>query len=161
MFLISGELDGVVTAITLSRATMRNIRQNLVFAFFYNIVGIPIAAGLLYPFFGILLSPMIAAGAMALSSLSVVTNANRLRGYKRTPLAAADAVLPAAAPKVEVREQKTQKEEAMATVKDPVCGMEIDPANAAATEEHQEKRYHFCSAACHDKFKAEPEKYAS
>jgi len=80
--LISGELDGVVTAITLSRATMRNIRQNLIFAFFYNTVGIPIAAGVLYPAFGILLSPMIAAAAMALSSLSVVTNSNRLRGYK-------------------------------------------------------------------------------
>lgn len=157
--LISGELDGVVTAITLSRATMRNIRQNLVFAFFYNIVGIPIAAGVLYPAFGILLSPMIAAAAMALSSLSVVTNSNRLRGYKRTALTAAGAALPATSPRIEVREQKTQKEETMATVKDPVCGMDIDPANAAATEEHQEKRYHFCSAACHDKFKDEPDKY--
>ena len=60
-----------------------------------------------------------------------------------------------------MREQKTQKEEAVATVKDPVCGMEIDPANAVATEKYQEKTYHFCSAACHDKFKAEPEKYAA
>ncbi len=155
--LISGGLEGVVTAITLSRATMRNIRQNLVFAFFYNIVGIPIAAGVLYPAFGLLLSPMIAAAAMALSSLSVVTNANRLRGYKPTTLAAAGASLPATAPKVEVREPK--KEEAMATVKDPVCGMDIDPNNAVATEEYQGMTYHFCSAACNDKFKAEPEKY--
>lgn len=77
--LMSGSLSGVSEAISLSKATMRNIRQNLVLAFGYNIVGIPIAAGLLYPFFGIVLSPMIAAGAMALSSLSVVTNANRLR----------------------------------------------------------------------------------
>ena len=159
--LISGELKGVVTAITLSRATMRNIRQNLVFAFLYNIVGIPIAAGVLYPAFGLLLSPMIAAAAMALSSLSVVTNSNRLRGYKPMTLAAAGAVLPATAPKVEVRERKTQKEEAMATVKDPVCGMDIDPKNAAATEEYQGKTYHFCSAVCHDKFKAEPDKYAA
>ena len=159
--LISGGLDGVVTAITLSRSTMRNIRQNLVFAFFYNIVGIPIAAGILYPAFGILLSPMIAAAAMALSSLSVVTNSNRLRSYKPTTLAAAGAALPVTALKVEVREQKTQKEEAMATVKDPVCGMDIDPNNATATEEYQGKTYHFCSDACHDKFKAEPEKYAS
>ncbi len=160
--LISGELEGVITAITLSRSTMRNIRQNLVFAFFYNIVGIPIAAGLLYPAFGILLSPMIAAAAMALSSLSVVTNANRLRGYKPVTLAAAGATLPAVAPKVEVREQKTQKkEEAMATVKDPVCGMDIDPKNATATEEYQGKTYHFCSAACHEKFKGEPQKYTS
>jgi Cu+-exporting ATPase len=159
--LISGELDGVVTAITLSRATMRNIRQNLVFAFFYNIVGIPLAAGALYPAFGILLSPMIAAAAMALSSLSVVTNANRLRGYKPITPAAAEAVLPAIVPKVEVREQKTKKEETMTTMKDPVCGMDIDPNNAAATEEYQGKTYHFCSAACQDKFKTEPQKYTS
>ena len=158
--LISGGLDGVVTAITLSRATMRNIRQNLVFAFFYNIVGVPIAAGLLYPAFGILLSPMIAAGAMALSSLSVVTNSNRLRGYKPVSLAAPALSLPADAPKVEVREQETPGEEAMmTTVKDPVCGMEIDPNNAVAAEEYRDKTYYFCSAACHDKFQAEPEEY--
>lgn len=77
--LMSGSLSGVPEAISLSKATMRNIRQNLVLAFGYNVVGIPVAAGLLYPFFGIVLSPMIAAGAMALSSLSVVTNADRLR----------------------------------------------------------------------------------
>ncbi len=77
--LMSGSLAGVATAIGVSRATMRNIRQNLGLAFGYNIAGIPIAAGLLYPFFGIVLSPMIAAAAMAASSLSVVTNANRLR----------------------------------------------------------------------------------
>ncbi len=159
--LISGGLNGVVTAITLSRATMRNIRQNLVFAYIYNAAGIPLAAGVLYPAFGLLLSPLIAAAAMSLSSLSVVTNANRLRGYKPMALAAAGAPLPATAPKVEVREQKTQKEEAMATVKDPVCGMDIDPNNAAATEEHQDKTYHFCSAACHDKFKAEPPRYVA
>jgi hypothetical protein len=86
--LISGSLAGVATAIDLSRATMRNIRQNLIFALAYNGIGIPIAAGMLYPFFGIRLSPMIAAGAMALSSLSVVTNANRLRRYHpRAPAA--------------------------------------------------------------------------
>ena len=77
--LVSGRLEGVVTALSLSRATMQNIRQNLVFAFGYNVIGIPIAAGLLYPFVGALLSPMIAAAAMALSSLSVVGNASRLR----------------------------------------------------------------------------------
>ncbi|MCY7278648.1 MAG: HAD-IC family P-type ATPase, partial [Phormidesmis sp. CAN_BIN44] len=80
--LISGDLQSIVTAIQLSRATMRNIRQNLFFAFIYNIVGIPIAAGILFPFFGWLLSPMIAGGAMALSSVSVVTNALRLRNFQ-------------------------------------------------------------------------------
>jgi len=80
--LISGDLQSIVTAIQLSRATMRNIRQNLFFAFIYNIVGIPIAAGILFPFFGWLLSPMIAGGAMALSSISVVTNALRLRNFQ-------------------------------------------------------------------------------
>ena len=85
--LISGALTGVVTAIRLSQATMRNIRQNLFFAFAYNVVGVPIAAGVLYPFLGLRLSPMIAAGAMALSSLSVVSNANRLRRFRPQPLA--------------------------------------------------------------------------
>lgn len=79
--LINGSLKGVVSAIELSRATMKNIRQNLFGAFFYNILGIPLAAGLLYPFFGILLSPMIAGAAMAFSSVTVVTNANRLRRF--------------------------------------------------------------------------------
>nr|MCH9767934.1 heavy metal translocating P-type ATPase [Actinomycetes bacterium] len=79
--LISGALDGVVTAITLSRATMSNIRQNLFLAFIYNGIGIPIAAGVLYPVIGIQLSPMIAAAAMAASSLSVVGNASRLRRW--------------------------------------------------------------------------------
>ncbi len=77
--LIRGDLDGVVSAVRLSRATMRTIRQNLFFAFVYNVLGIPIAAGVLYPFFGIMLSPVIASLAMALSSVSVVTNSLRLK----------------------------------------------------------------------------------
>ena len=77
--LVKGELTGILKALRLSRATMRNIRQNLFFAFVYNSLGIPVAAGLLYPFFGLLLSPMIAAAAMSLSSVSVVGNALRLR----------------------------------------------------------------------------------
>jgi Cu+-exporting ATPase len=77
--LVKGDLDLLVSAILLSRATMRNIRQNLIFAFAYNIVGVPIAAGLLYPVFGLLLSPMIASLAMSLSSVSVIANSLRLR----------------------------------------------------------------------------------
>jgi P-type Cu+ transporter len=80
--LVSGELRGAVTAISLSRATMRNIRQNLFFAFAYNAAGIPIAAGILYPLLDLQLSPVIAAAAMAMSSLSVVLNANRLRRWR-------------------------------------------------------------------------------
>jgi Cu+-exporting ATPase len=80
--LISGSLRGVVSAIEVSRATMRNVYQNLVGAFFYNTAGLPIAAGILYPFFGILLSPLLAAAAMAFSSVTVVSNANRLRRFR-------------------------------------------------------------------------------
>ncbi|MDQ6976013.1 MAG: heavy metal translocating P-type ATPase [Mariprofundaceae bacterium] len=80
--LIQGDLTAIVRARRLSRATMKNIRQNLVFAFVYNAAGVPIAAGVLYPFFGLLLSPMIAAAAMSLSSVSVITNALRLRNTK-------------------------------------------------------------------------------
>ena len=79
--LMRSDLNGVVTAIELSRQTIRTIKQNLFFAFVYNTLGIPVAAGLLYPFFGLLLSPMLAAGAMALSSVSVLTNSLRLRGF--------------------------------------------------------------------------------
>lgn len=80
--LIKGSLKSVVLAIELSKATMKNIKQNLFGAFFYNGLGIPVAAGLLYPFFGVLLSPIIAGAAMAFSSVTVVTNANRLRRFK-------------------------------------------------------------------------------
>jgi P-type E1-E2 ATPase len=77
--LVKGDLAGIARAQALSRATMNNIRQNLVLAFVYNVIGIPIAAGALYPAFGLLLSPVIAAGAMSLSSVSVIANALRLR----------------------------------------------------------------------------------
>jgi Cu+-exporting ATPase len=80
--LLKGDLTGIVRAKALSQATMKNIRQNLFFAFIYNAAGIPIAAGILYPTFGILLSPIISAAAMALSSVSVVGNALRLRTTK-------------------------------------------------------------------------------
>lgn len=80
--LVKGDLNGIVRARRLSKATMRNIRQNLFFAFIYNSLGVPIAAGVLYPFFGLLLSPIIAAVAMSFSSVSVISNALRLRGIK-------------------------------------------------------------------------------
>jgi Cu+-exporting ATPase len=80
--LLKGDLVGIVRARKLSEATMRNIRQNLFFAFIYNALGVPIAAGALYPFFGLLLSPIIAAAAMSFSSVSVITNALRLRNLK-------------------------------------------------------------------------------
>ncbi|HEX6331625.1 MAG TPA: heavy metal translocating P-type ATPase [Actinomycetota bacterium] len=157
--LISGALGGVATSVGLSRATMRNIRQNLFFAFVYNSLGIPVAAGALYAATGLLLSPMIAAGAMALSSLSVVGNANRLRAYKAAALPAegtsADHV------EVEVHEHEEAKEEAMETVRDPVCGMDIDPATAAGTAEHDGTTYYFCSESCRERFVAEPEKFAA
>ena len=77
--LVKGDLRGIAKARRLSRATMRNIRQNLFFAFIYNTLGVPIAAGVLFPFFGILLSPIIASAAMTFSSVSVIANALRLR----------------------------------------------------------------------------------
>ena len=80
--LMRADLQGVVTALALSRRTMQVIRQNLFFAFVYNALGIPIAAGVLYPAFGILLSPMLAAAAMALSSVSVLSNSLRLRAFR-------------------------------------------------------------------------------
>jgi Cu+-exporting ATPase len=83
--LVKGGLAGIVRARALSRATMRNIRQNLAFAFVYTVVGIPIAAGALYPAFGILLNPMVAALAMSLSSVSVIANALRLRNLSFSP----------------------------------------------------------------------------
>ena len=82
---MSGDLRGVVNALALSKATLRNVKQNLFWAFAYNVSLIPVAAGILYPAFGILLSPVLAAGAMALSSVFVVTNALRLRRF-RPPL---------------------------------------------------------------------------
>ena len=141
--LISGSLAGVVTAIELSRATMRNIRQNLFFALAYNGIGIPIAAGVLYPWLGLRLSPMIAAAAMALSSLSVVGNANRLRRYHPSPLPAVTAPT-ATRPLVEVATDRPQVHAAT----DPVCGMQVDPATAAAHRDANDGTVYFCSTHC-------------
>jgi Cu+-exporting ATPase len=155
--LVSGALSGLVTAVKLSRATMRNIRQNLFLAFVYNTVGIPVAAGALYPFFGIRLSPIIAAAAMALSSLSVVTNANRLRRFTPPRLPATPDVR-AVEPSVEVGADHDVPQVAEPVV-DPVCGMTVDPAAAAATTTHDGMTVHFCSASCRDTFVADPAHY--
>ncbi|MFD0274240.1 heavy metal translocating P-type ATPase [Kitasatospora sp. NPDC127111] len=156
--LISGSLAGVVTAIQLSRATMRNIRQNLFFALVYNAVGIPVAAGVLYPLWGIRLSPIIAAAAMALSSLSVVTNSNRLRRWHPEPLPAAT---PAPAePRVEVPDEHAATAQPEAeTVTDPVCGMTLAPEDAAETRDTPAGVLYFCSAGCAAAFDAEPARY--
>jgi Cu+-exporting ATPase len=142
--LIAPSLSGVVTAIRLSRATMRNIRQNLVFALAYNSIGIPIAAGVLYPFVGLRLSPIIAAAAMALSSLSVVGNANRLRRWHREPL-------PTAAPVHVTPEVRLGP---AGRPVDPVCGMSVTPEDAAAVRERDATLYYFCSVHCAETFDA-------
>ena len=159
--LISGDLRAVVTALDLSRATMRNIKQNLFFAFFYNAAGIPIAAGVLYPVFGLVLSPIIAAGAMALSSLSVVTNANRLRAFHAEPIGETAEPAGELSVSVEVSEPTKKEEVSVATVHDPVCGMDIDPNTAAGSEEYAGKTYYFCSTSCLERFRADPQKYAA
>ena len=177
--LISGALNGVVTAIELSRATMRNIRQNLVWAFGYNVIGIPIAAGVLYPFLGLRLSPMIAAGAMALSSLSVVTNANRLRGFRVRPAGKAR-VTELAEPVVEVSSGHSHGapkvdnavpdqshisaampggEMERKPAIDPVCGMSVDPDRAEYRSFQKGETYYFCSASCKESFDKDPGKY--
>ncbi|GAA1963860.1 heavy metal translocating P-type ATPase [Microbacterium deminutum] len=167
--LISGNLSGLVTAIDLSHATMRNIRQNLWFAFGYNIIGIPVAAGVLYPAFGVLLSPMIAALAMALSSLSVVTNSSRLRRFTPKP-AAIPATVSTLEPVVEVGNQHEGSHtptthpsentvDSTKLVTDPVCGMNIDPKTAVATREHDGTTFYFCSTSCADTFDADPHRY--
>src|SRR5205085_4636642 len=157
--LISGSLTGVVTAIRLSRATMRNIRQNLFFALVYNGIGIPIAAGVLYPFFGIRLSPMIAAAAMALSSLSVVGNANRLRRWRPAPLppagpisvqpevqtgATATATAPAHPADEHVHHVHDGHATHAASHVDPVCGMTVTRDSAAAYRQVGDDVVYFC-----------------
>ncbi|MFF5188023.1 heavy metal translocating P-type ATPase [Streptomyces sp. NPDC000345] len=170
--LISGSLGGVVTAIQLSRATMRNIRQNLFFALVYNAVGIPLAAGALYPLWGLRLSPIIAAAAMALSSLSVVTNASRLRRWHTQPLPEAH---PACVqPRVESASDRAPADSTDAAadpghhpashggdtmVTDPVCGMHVDTTTAAEHRQTERGTYYFCSAHCATAFDADPGRY--
>jgi Cu+-exporting ATPase len=145
---------------------MRNIRQNLFFALAYNGIGIPVAAGILYPFLGIRLSPIIAAAAMALSSLSVVGNANRLRRYRPAPLPEAGAV--SVEPHVQVGDGDGNQARAgdgiagpapAMEVTDPVCGMQTNPATAAAHRDTSTGVVAFCSASCAAAFDAEPRRY--
>ncbi len=171
--LMSGSLTGVVTAVQLSRATMRNIRQNLFFALIYNGIGIPIAAGVLYPFLGIRLSPMIAAVAMAASSLSVVLNSSRLRRW-HAPVVPAASVPAGLTPNVETpsgepanppemhhrgAHQHGDGHPAVQQVLDPVCGMRVNPASAPAHRRVAGTNYYFCSDGCAAKFDAEPARY--
>ncbi|WP_225804018.1 heavy metal translocating P-type ATPase [Streptomyces sp. NK15101] len=165
--LVSGSLAGVVTAIRLSRATMRNIKQNLFFALVYNAVGIPLAAGALYPPWGIRLSPIIAAAAMALSSLSVVTNASRLRRWLPTPLPTeAEVEAVRVRPDVEAGTDRAApdedgyKERELAV--DPVCGMRVDPATAPERRAHPDGgTLSFCSAHCASAFDHSPDRFTS
>ncbi|MFI7061732.1 heavy metal translocating P-type ATPase [Kribbella sp. NPDC050124] len=160
--LISGALGGVVTAIRLSRATMRNIRQNLFFALVYNTIGVPVAAGALYPWLGIRLSPILAAAAMALSSLSVVTNANRLRRWHSQPLPTATPTQ--VEPQVEIPPQDTQAttpEHESGAHTDPVCGMTVTPQSASAYRDLTGHRHYFCSPGCVAAFDTDPNRYIS
>ncbi|MFI5251467.1 MAG: heavy metal translocating P-type ATPase [Bacteroidota bacterium] len=162
--LVRGDLMGVVMAIKLSRATIGNIKQNLFLAFIYNGLGIPLAAGVFYPLFGILLSPIIASAAMAASSISVVSNALRMRSFKMTKLIDSESLqksqysLNPVNPTLtgETMESKPQTTE---THIDPVCHMEVEPATAAGKTDYKGKTYYFCAAMCKKKFDENPEKY--
>lgn len=196
--LMNGSLMGLVHALDLTHATMRNIAQNLGFALGYNSIGISIAAGVLYPFTGMMLNPMIAGAAMAFSSLCVVTNASRLRLFDP------DKAVRAANRTYQVRQpnpndnshnnhsqkgfimglfsdHKAKKEsmhegmegmggahsccghtagaDQSVLVKDPVCGMSVDPAAAAATREYNGTTYYFCNPGCAAKFEQNPTQY--
>lgn len=200
--LIRGSLMGLVHALDLTHAAMRNIAQNLGFALGYNSIGIAIAAGVLYPFTGTLLNPMIAGAAMAFSSLCVVTNASRLRLFDPDAEAAKNKTYRVRKPDPSKNngnqhsrkgtimglfsDHKAKKEaenmgamgaghccgghdghgmasnmgdSAANVAKDPVCGMSVDPATAAATREYGGVTYYFCNPGCADKFAQNPAAY--
>jgi Cu+-exporting ATPase len=136
--LMRGQLASVVGAIELSRRTIRVIRGNLIWAFGYNVILIPVAAGVLYPLGGGLLSPILAGAAMAFSSVSVVANSLRLRRWTPRPAA-------------------NPREVPMAV--DPVCKMSVEPAKAAAQSTYKGQTYYFCAVGCKQKFDREPERY--
>ena len=200
--LMRGSLMGLVHALDLTHAAMRNIAQNLGFALGYNSIGIAIAAGVLYPFTGTLLNPMIAGAAMAFSSLCVVTNASRLRLFDPDAEAAKNKTYRIRKPDPSKNngnqhsrkgtimglfsDHKAKKEaenmgamgaghccgghdghgmasnmgdSAANVAKDPVCGMSVDPATAAATREYGGVTYYFCNPGCADKFAQNPAAY--
>jgi len=153
--LMRGDMGGIVTAIALSKRTMSTIKQNLFWAFAYNVLLIPVAAGILYPFFigtGVpsslqfilgrygFLNPMLAALAMAASSVTVVSNSLRLKAFKPARF-----------------ETINRGGEKMAI--DPVCKMEVDEKKPAATSDYKGKKYYFCAAGCKKAFDSNPEKY--
>jgi Cu+-exporting ATPase len=148
--LIKDDLRDVVMAIDLSNYTMRKIKQGLFWAFIYNIIGIPVAAGLLYPFTGFLLNPIIAGTAMAFSSVSVVLNALSMKRYKfclgNNEVGRLDTL-------------KYGKMKGVFMAKDPVCGMDVDEKKVTQKTLYKGKVYYFCSATCKKTFDNEPEKY--
>ncbi len=167
--LLKNDVFDVVKTVRLSRATMLNIRQNLFFAFVYNGLGIPIAAGVLYPFLGWLLSPIIAAAAMAASSISVVLNALRLNTFRLPigPMPTEPATVshpdrnegsPAMPQPATPAEQRVLGE-AATMVTDPVCGMDVGTAQAAGMSEYEGQTYYFCSPGCKQRFDHEPRRY--
>lgn len=175
--LMSNSLDAVGAALDISHAAMRNIKQNLGFAFGYNMLGIPLAAGVLYPAFALMLNPMIAGAAMACSSLSVVLNASRLirfdarRQYQwsvqtetsKKPNAMKGAIMGLFnrnhAQQEHQDHQMHMQHHADGTHTDPVCGMSIDPDRAAATRKYEGKTVYFCSTGCAERFDVNPAQY--
>jgi Cu+-exporting ATPase len=147
--LVRGDLRSVVAAVDLSRRTIRVIKENLVWAFGYNVVLIPVAAGVLYPIWGVLLSPILAGAAMAFSSVSVVTNSLRLKNWRDE----------ADAGRAQTAFQDSKGGQAMAV--DPVCKMTVEPARAAAQSTYRGQTYYFCAVGCKQQFDRDPEKYPS